>query len=133
MTKSAAATGPVYRVLGTTDDVTECQVCGKVELKGTMALDMDGTTVFAGFTCGAWLAGRPVRELRTEAKAADQARRDAEQAVRDAAAAAERAAFAAWVLARYGLTITQTGDLWAHQDVTGLRPFQVLQLWKQEA
>lgn len=65
---------PVYKVLGTTDDVTECGICGKIELKGTMVLDLDGEIIYAGFTCGARLAGKPVRELRTAAARADRAR-----------------------------------------------------------
>ena len=38
-------TTAAYRVLGTTDEVTTCDICGKVELKGTIVLgvlDADG-------------------------------------------------------------------------------------------
>lgn len=134
--RMTTATGITYTVLGTTDEVTECGICGKVELKGTMVLDVDGTAVYAGFTCGARLAGRPVKEFRTEAARADraavEARRAAEQAERDARDAAEHAAFSAWVLDRYGLVIAQTSDLWDHVKVTGKRPFQITQEWRAE-
>lgn len=82
-------TQSTYTVRGTTDDVTECGVCGKVELKGTMVLEADGDTIYAGMSCGAKLAGRPVKEMRAAAKEADRSlalrvaqHRNAEQAAR---------------------------------------------------
>ncbi len=121
---TAAAT---ITVLGTTDDVTECGICGKVELKGTMVLDIDGDTVYAGFTCGAKMAGRPVRELRAAAKVADDAKRAAEQERRDAEHRAEQAAFLGWVAETYGVTASQPSDLW--DKVPGMTPFAIRQAW----
>jgi hypothetical protein len=69
--------GITYKVLGTTDEVTSCDVCGKLELKGTIVLDADGEIIYAGFTCGAKLAGKTVKDIRSSAKVADQALRDA--------------------------------------------------------
>ena len=46
MTTTATAQA-AYRVRGTTDDVTTCQICGKPELRGTVVLDIldaDGNT-----------------------------------------------------------------------------------------
>lgn len=89
MNNSRTAEEPTtYRVLGTTDEVTECGVCGKVELKGTVVLDANGDTVYAGFTCGAKIAGRPARALRGEALDADTAKRDAARRHASAADAA---------------------------------------------
>jgi hypothetical protein len=66
-----------YRVRGTTDDVTECQICGKPELKGTVILDIldaDGNTediTYAGTTCAGRLTRTPAKRIRREAELAD--------------------------------------------------------------
>jgi ribosome-binding protein aMBF1 (putative translation factor) len=60
---------------GFTSDITECEQCGKVELKGTVRMiDTDGAVIHAGTTCAAHLAGRPAREITAEARTADKAR-----------------------------------------------------------
>lgn len=70
-------TTAAYRVLGTTDEVTTCDICGKVELKGTIVLgvlDADGNVeaeLYAGSSCGAKAAGRTGRGA--SAKLADEA------------------------------------------------------------
>jgi len=75
-----------YTAKGFSDDVDQCEICGKPELKGTVRLvivDLDGNEdgeVFAGIVCAARRAGRKAAEIRTEAHRADRAR---EQAVRD--------------------------------------------------
>lgn len=76
-----------YRVLGTTDDVTTCEICGREELRGTIVLgvlDADDNVeaeIYAGSSCGARAAGRTGRnaatKLRQEADAAARAVRDA--------------------------------------------------------
>lgn len=77
------ATTTAYRVRGTTDDVTECQICGKPELRGTVVLeilDADGNAedvTYAGTTCAAKVTGRKAVRIRHEAAAAD-IRRDQE-------------------------------------------------------
>lgn len=75
-----------YRVLGTTDEVTTCEICGREELKGTIVLgvlDADGNVeaeMYAGSSCGAKAAGRKGRnaavKLRDEADAATRKIRD---------------------------------------------------------
>jgi len=68
---------PAYRVKGTTDDVTECQICGKPELKGTVILDIldeDGNVediTYAGTTCAGRLTGTAARHVRRAAELAD--------------------------------------------------------------
>lgn len=128
MTTTTAVT---YRVLGTTDDVTECGICGKVELKGTIALDSDGVTIYAGFTCGAKLAGRPVRDIRSDAQRADEAKREAARAARDEALRVETAAFMAWVLQTYGVEGKCAADLW--NKVPGFTPFALLKAFEAAA
>lgn len=69
-----------YRVLGTTDAVTTCEICGRDELRGTIVLgvlDADGNVeaeIYAGSSCGAKAAGRKGRgaaaKLQSEADAA---------------------------------------------------------------
>lgn len=107
--------GPVYRVLGTTDDVTDCGVCGRSELKGTIVLDLDGDIIYAGSDCGSRLVGKPAREVRADAKAGDRAARDAADAVRRAEGAAVWEAylvgFRAWMLTAHGLSIGTLGDI----------------------
>jgi len=82
MTTTQTAT-TAYRVRGTTDDVTTCQICGKPELKGTVILDIldeDGNTeevTYAGTTCAAKLTGRKATAIRNAAAAADYSRQQA--------------------------------------------------------
>jgi hypothetical protein len=87
-----AATTPaaLFIVLGTTDEVTTCDHCGRTDLRGTIRLgavdpatgEVDGE-VFYGAVCGARAAGRTVKQFRDEAKAADRAAREAAQIERD--------------------------------------------------
>lgn len=101
-------TRPAYRVLGTTDEITVCGLCGRDELKGTVVLavlDADGNetdVVHFGASCGAKAAGWTTKVVRDTAKAADKARRDAEQAARWAASAAWGARRDAWIATHIG-------------------------------
>jgi hypothetical protein len=103
-----------FRVAGTSNDVTTCELCGRDELKGTVvlyALDADGNPEAVehyGTSCAAKAAGWTQREVKSRAKAADTAKRDQERAVKDAASRAAYAyaqnALAAWSLTTYGIT-----------------------------
>lgn len=76
-----------YVALGTTDEITSCEVCPKVDLTHTVHLalvDEDGETVgelYVGSDCAARMSGRKAKDIRTEAARADRAR---DTAVRDA-------------------------------------------------
>lgn len=79
MTNAAApATRPAFTVLGTTDEVTECEHCGRVDLKGTIrlgALDVDGEVegiAYFGAMCGARAVGWTTKDIRKAATAADR-------------------------------------------------------------
>lgn len=91
VTTTAPETVGTWTAKGTTDEITQCEICGKPELKGTVRLvlvDPDGghgDEVYAGVVCAARRAGRKAVEIRTEAQRAD---RDHAEAV--------RAAFRAW-------------------------------------
>lgn len=84
-----------YTFLGTSDDHTTCECCGKSDLKSTVAIhDIDnGTDHFFGTTCAARALKIQVVEVRKGTAAADKIVRDAKQAAaREAAMAAFRAA-----------------------------------------
>jgi hypothetical protein len=113
---SNVASSPKFRIVGTTDEVTSCDCCGKTELKSTVELwelDADGNDlgdqpVYFGVTCAARAMRREVKEVRRDVRTADQVR---EAAARAAKYAAEKAREDAW---RYWLNqhspITTWGD-----------------------
>lgn len=74
----------VFQVLGTTDEVTTCDCCGREDLKGTIVLkymteEDAGKVVYFGSTCGARAAGWTTKELHAKAK---DAQREFERQVR---------------------------------------------------
>lgn len=113
-----------YRVKGTTDEVTTCELCGKVELKGTVVLavlDADGNegdgVCYFGTACAAKAAGWTVRDVKAGIKRAADEKRERQQAERDAVRRAEREFLAAWYTERYG-----TPDLIEAAKRAGLSP-----------
>ncbi len=83
--------------LGTSDEITTCECCGKAGLKLTVALDVDGEVVHYGTTCAARATGLPVREIKAGAKSADEAREEASRKVREAKNRAHQIAWARWL------------------------------------
>ncbi len=77
------ATVYTYVARGFTDDVTDCDHCGRTDLKGTvriLTIDQDGNEhgeQYMGTTCAAKMSGRTVKDINTEARVADQDRRNA--------------------------------------------------------
>lgn len=72
-----------YTVLGNTDEHTECDCCGRADLKATVALfdNEAGKEVFFGCVCASRAIGVPALKVRQEAKLADKikaAKRNAE-------------------------------------------------------
>ena len=62
------------KYLGTTDDVTTCDCCGRTELKSTVALSIDESdAVYYGVTCAAHALKRSVAEVKKGTAAADRA------------------------------------------------------------
>lgn len=98
----------LFRVLGTTDEVTRCDYCGRTELKGTVELELldeDGGsegTVFYGSGCAATAGKRTVKDIRDEAKAADEATRERRRAEKDARSGVFTAARDAWIAENVG-------------------------------
>jgi len=99
----------VFAVIGTTDEVTQCELCGRPELKGTIVLDVldedgnrTGELVYYGASCGAKAAGWTTREVQRAAKAADTAQRDEERRQRDEELQKWCAARDAWIAENVG-------------------------------
>jgi hypothetical protein len=79
--------GMELRILGNTDDVTSCDCCGRTDLKSTVAIETAlGAVVYYGVVCAAKYTGRAAKEIRADARKAD----DEKKAAKDAAAAAVR-------------------------------------------
>lgn len=57
------------KILGFTEDVTSCDCCGKVELKGTYVMEDENLNIFYyGTTCGAKSANYSVKEFNSYVK-----------------------------------------------------------------
>lgn len=75
-----------YVARGFTDDVTQCEHCGRDDLKGTVRMvtlspegEEEGDT-YMGVVCAARMSGRKAAEIRVEANRADRERREAARA-----------------------------------------------------
>lgn len=55
-------------LLGTTEDVTTCDCCGKSELKKTIAFDNGGITVYYGVVCASKETGKSTDEIKSGIK-----------------------------------------------------------------
>lgn len=96
----------IYEALGTTDTETTCELCGRADLKSTVALrDIEaGTVVHFGSDCAARATGWTVREVELAAVAADRAIELAAQAERDELARVESISWEGWLVERTGMT-----------------------------
>lgn len=63
-----------YKIRGFNDDVCECEVCGKQELKGTYIMEdvASGELFRAGSSCGAKMAGWTTKELVAKYKVGEK-------------------------------------------------------------
>lgn len=128
-----------YRVRGTTSDVTTCELCGREDLRGTVALAVldaegndTGETVHYGSDCGARAAGWTQADMRRRTATADRDAAAAELAERTARADAAAAAYDGWLLARYG--VAQPAHLHAaHKaDPSIPKPLEALRIYRAE-
>ena len=96
-----------YSYLGTTDEHTTCDCCGKEDLKSTVGIrDIEtGEDVFFGSTCAARALKVKVAEVRKGTAAADESKRVAAERARREAFEAECRAFHAWAEARTGVVL----------------------------
>jgi hypothetical protein len=73
--------------LGTTDENTVCECCGKKDLKGTVALSINGMDpVFFGCVCAARTLKRTIKEVKAGTKSADDLKTEVERLARAARA-----------------------------------------------
>ena len=72
-------------ILGTTDEVNTCDCCGRTDLKDTVALQDDetGDIVYYGCVCAAKKRNVPAKQIKSEAKKADEAKAKAARAERN--------------------------------------------------
>lgn len=88
------------KYLGTSDDFTTCECCGRKNLKSTVALSIgDQDPVYFGSDCAARAIGRSSAEVKRETKRADDAKYAAEKARRDAEHASFMKRWTAFLLA----------------------------------
>jgi hypothetical protein len=113
-----------YRVKGTTDESTECDLCGRVELKATVMLvpldadgNDDGEVNYFGRSCAAKAAGWTVRELNANIKRAADEERERKESERLAVREAETEFLRNWYTEHYG-----TPDLHEAAKRAGLSP-----------
>ena len=89
------------RYLGTTDEVTTCDHCGRSDLKNTVALQIgeDADPVYYGVTCAAHALKTTVKDVRSASKRADDAKAAAVQAERYRQQKIETDRWFAWLAA----------------------------------
>jgi len=54
----------VKRILGYTEEITSCDCCGKVDLKGTYAIDFNGSITYYGSVCAFKVQGIAFEEQK---------------------------------------------------------------------
>jgi hypothetical protein len=54
------------KIIGFTDQITECECCGKTNLKGTYCLEIDGIELYYGSSCAFKTHGMTEDEQRAE-------------------------------------------------------------------
>jgi hypothetical protein len=77
-------------ILGTTDEVTACDRCGRTDLKKTVVLNLEGEIVHFGTECASKTLGQSAKEIRESVKVAqDQARAERMRKMNEEASAWE--------------------------------------------
>lgn len=105
MTTSASAT--TARLLGTTDECTDCELCGRTDLKRTVVIEFpSGDIVRAGSDCASRALGWTESTVRTRARTADyiayQAALDAHERQVRALNDSWEARYRSWLMEHYG-------------------------------
>ena len=127
-----------YRVLGTTDDITDCDECGRADLQSVVILgylDADGNVEgvrYVGSDCGARLSGQRACVIASDARKADHAAREAANAaygeVSYAYTQARDLALVAWIAGTYGVTCNQpSGGSVRIPNVRAKGPYHLIQ------
>jgi ribosome-binding protein aMBF1 (putative translation factor) len=127
----------VFRVGGTTDQITTCELCGKEELRGTVQmieLDADGNDfadLYYGSSCAAKAAGWTQKTVNMAARAADRAKKEAADTARRKAEYEEMVhrnkALDWWLQENYG-----TDDIHQAAKIAGMSFVRVSCLFSDE-
>jgi Cys-tRNA synthase (O-phospho-L-seryl-tRNA:Cys-tRNA synthase) len=72
-----------YQILGTTDEVTSCDCCGRTNLKKTVALLVNDFPKFFGVDCAAAAMGFSKKHITHKAERADWRNENPEAAARE--------------------------------------------------
>lgn len=98
------------RYLGTTDDVTTCDCCGRTGLKNTVVIEMhdDAEPLYYGVTCAAHALKTTAKEVRYEAKRADTIKREKKAAERQEEHNKAMAPWYAWLNSQVPSLVGQT-------------------------
>jgi len=93
-----------YTYLGTSDEVTTCDCCGKSELKSTVAISDDdaGETVYFGSTCAAKALKVQLADVKRGTAAADRAKEEAKRAAQEVLYRAEMVRWKAYLVEKTG-------------------------------
>jgi hypothetical protein len=93
-----------YEYLGTTDEVTTCDCCGKTNLKNTVAIrDLDeGEVLYFGVTCAARALKVQVADVKKGTADADRKRREEEMHRRYEEGRVRAALWQEWLIERTG-------------------------------
>lgn len=62
------------KILGTTDERTDCECCGRTNLKGTVAIQFDDHIAYYGSTCASKAIGWDTESTKTAIRDADAAK-----------------------------------------------------------
>lgn len=99
-----------YRVRGTTNDVTDCEQCGRIELRGTVMMQPldaegndDGDVSYFGTSCAAKAAGWTQRDVKARVKTANEINRAHGEALRMEHDMRFDAIQEAWYMEHYGV------------------------------
>jgi hypothetical protein len=99
------------RILGTTDEITTCDHCGRADLKSTVVIESAEGLNHYGSTCYAKFVGVAAKDVRTAAKKADAAREELERAAREAARGAELKEWIEWCRLSHGCGMLSCSSL----------------------
>jgi hypothetical protein len=93
-----------FEYLGTTDEVTTCDCCGKSNLKKTVVIrDFEGSEeLYYGVTCAAKALNVGIKEVKAGTAAADKAKEEAARQVKEEADRARTERWHAHLVARAG-------------------------------
>lgn len=98
------------RYLGTSDDVTDCDCCGRKDLKSTVAIETaEGHTVYYGVVCAAKALKTTSKVVKAETKKVDDAKAEEERKAQRARQDAHMAEWTAFLVKATNGGITAPG------------------------